>query len=266
MDDRNLLPVDSGLDVVDLAECEEFWKRKPRARDSSAETQAILRLCQVFLENPNGVLRELVALVLELCGADSAGVSLAQPDQTDEAFWLWVEVVGEYRHFKGSSLPRNPSACGTCLARGVPQHLRVREPFFDALGIDAKPLTDGLLLPWNAGPRQGTLWVLAHGRTEAFDRTDIELAKKLTDFAGLAWRLREAENDSESGPVSEDALAMSTWLGEMLFLQQHLLVEQLQSAADDRADAERKVFEQEQAHLAEMEQRLHAWEGDGQVH
>jgi hypothetical protein len=265
MDESNRLPTDTGLDVIEISECKEFWERELRLREFTAETQAVLRLCETFLENPDGVLQELVKIALELCGADSAGVSLAQPGHADETYWLWVAVAGEYGHFQGTTLPRFPSACGLCLERGGPQHVRVRSRFFDLLKVDAKPVTDGILLPWTAGDRQGTFWVLAHGRTEAFDPGDLTLLKTLTDFAALCWRKSEREDDVLGVAVGGDELAISKKLGELVMMQRRQIADLLQSSAANRAAAERQCFEEEQTHLAEMGRRLQEWVGDGNV-
>jgi nitrogen-specific signal transduction histidine kinase len=75
-----------------------------------------------------------------------------------------------------------------CLERGQPQLFRVSQRFFDLMGIAAPTVTDGLLLPWQAEETRGTIWIMAHGRTEAFDRDDCRMIQVLADFSAMAVR------------------------------------------------------------------------------
>jgi nitrogen-specific signal transduction histidine kinase len=85
-------------------------------------------------------------------------------------------------------LPRTTSACGLCLERGYPQHFTVSKMFFDILGVEAPLVTDGILLPWKTEKNRGTIFVMAHGRTEAFDENDARLMTMLADFAAMGYK------------------------------------------------------------------------------
>lgn len=156
------------------------------------------RLAKTFVERPDEVLKELVELAVELTGADSAGISLESG--TDQEFYHWVASAGAYSEFLNALLPRYPSACGICLERGKPQSFRVHPRFFELLGVSAPSVTDGLLLPWRADGTEGTIFVMAHGRTEAFDIEDCKLMEALANSAALAIRqsrLRRLELEQE---------------------------------------------------------------------
>jgi hypothetical protein len=130
----------------------------------------------------------LVNAAVDLCGADSAGISIEREDRTDDQFYHWVATAGQYSGFLDAILPRYPSACGICLDRGRPQHFRVGQRFFDLMGIEAPLVTDGILLPWEMDETRGTIFVMAHGRTDAFDANDCRLMKVLADFAAMGVR------------------------------------------------------------------------------
>jgi signal transduction histidine kinase len=130
----------------------------------------------------------LVNAAVDLCGADSAGISLEMEEKSDTAFYHWVATAGQYNGFLSAILPRYPSACGVCLGRGKPQVFRVRRRFFDIMGINAPLVTDGILLPWQVGETRGTIFIMAHGRTAAFDKYDGQLMRVLADFAAMAVR------------------------------------------------------------------------------
>ncbi len=87
------------------------------------------RIAHAFVEQPESILQELVNSTIDLCGADSAGISIEKEDGTDQNFYHWVATAGRYSAFLNAVLPRYPSACGICLERGRPQLFRVRQRF-----------------------------------------------------------------------------------------------------------------------------------------
>ena len=179
---------DCGLHVVDIAHDVAFRARRLHPREAIVQLEGIRRLARTFVHNPEQILEELVESAIALCGADSAGISLVREGGTDEAFYHWVANAGVYRNFRDAMLPKFPSACGVCLERNRPQHFRVTERFFEILGVKSQPVSDGLLLPWRAGTTVGTIFVLAHGRTEAFDSEDVAVLETLADFAAMGIR------------------------------------------------------------------------------
>jgi hypothetical protein len=48
-----------------------------------------------------------------------------------------------------------------------PHLYRVTKPYYDFLGVTAKPITDGMLIPWEADEIQGTIWAVSHTSEEA---------------------------------------------------------------------------------------------------
>jgi phospho-acceptor domain-containing protein/GAF domain-containing protein len=179
---------DTGLEVIDILSDPQYANRKPNARDISLQMAGLERLAHAFVENPETILQELVNAAVDLCGADSAGISIEKPDRSDEQFYHWVATAGFYSGFLNAILPRYPSACGICLERGRPQLFRVSRRFFEILGVDAPLVTDGILLPWQVDGTRGTIFVMAHGRAEAFDHGDIRTMQMLSDFAAAGFR------------------------------------------------------------------------------
>ena len=156
---------DCGLEVLDLRSCPEFEARKLHLRDAARQMRGMQRIAHAFVESPETILQELANAAVELCDADSAGISLEidQERRSDTDYFQWVATAGEYGHFLNAILPRVPSACGTCLERGQPQLFRVTQRFFDLMRIEAPTVTDGLLLPWQVEEMRGTIWIMAHG-------------------------------------------------------------------------------------------------------
>jgi hypothetical protein len=179
---------ETGLEVLDLRTDVAFAARNLHVRDVTSQMAGLQRLSRVLLEKPEIVLQELVRAAVDLCGADSAGISIEREGGNDQQFYHWIATAGDYSGFLDAILPRNPSACGVCLERAHPQHFTVTQKFFDILGVEAPLVTDGLLLPWKTEETRGTIFVMAHGRTEAFDESDAHLMTMLADFAAMGYR------------------------------------------------------------------------------
>ncbi|MGA3226865.1 MAG: sigma factor [Acidobacteriaceae bacterium] len=184
---------DTGLEVLDLYSDPAFAQRQQHVRDVALQIEGMNRLASAFADSPATILQELVTAAIDLCGADSAGISVERTGGTDDNFWHWVATAGQYSGFVDAKLPRYPSACGLTLERGRPQIFRVTKRFFDLMGVQAPTVTDGMLLPWQAEETRGTIWIMAHGRTEAFDGEDCRMMQALANFAATGMRLQRQQ-------------------------------------------------------------------------
>jgi DNA-directed RNA polymerase specialized sigma24 family protein len=184
---------ESGLEVLDLRSDRAFAQRQRHVRDVALQVEGMNRLACAFVDSPTTILQELVTAAIDLCGADSAGISIERRGGTDDDFWHWVATAGQYSGFVDAKLPRYPSACGLTLELGRPQIFRVTKRFFDLMGVQAPTVTDGMLLPWQAEETRGTIWIMAHGRTEAFDAEDCEMMQALSNFAATGMRLQRQQ-------------------------------------------------------------------------
>ncbi len=184
---------ESGMDLRDLLSDPDFPQRKRKQRDFQQPFDAMRRVTQVFAERPDDVLEELVKVAVDCCSADSAGISLEEPNEAGEPTFRWVAIAGSFSQYLGGRTPRFFSPCGTCLNTGRAQLYRVTKPYYDFLGVTADPITDGILIPWEAGAIRGTIWAVAHHSEEAFDLRDYELLKSLSDFVAIILRQHAAE-------------------------------------------------------------------------
>ena len=203
---------EDGLEVIDLGDNLEFASRWRHPRDMSVQIAAMERLGRAFVEGPHTILQELVNAAVDHCGADSAGISIEKEDRTDAAYYRWVATAGEYTGFLDAILPRQPSACGITLERGRPQLFRVSQRFFDLLGVVAPVVTDGLLLPWQVDGTRGTIFVMAHGRREAFDQEDCRIMQTLANFAASGIRQLQQRDLSLSQARAAAAAVMANEL------------------------------------------------------
>ncbi len=182
-----------GLEVTDLSDRSLLDRRPARHHDRITEMEGLRRLASCFVETPETILQVLSEVAVNLCGADSAGVSIEREDRTEADYYRWIATAGVYTPFLQASLPRYPSACTVCLQRDQPQIFRVRKTFFDVLGVSAAEVSDGLLLPWAVEGMRGTIFIIAHGRPEAFDREDLRLMETFADFAAMGVRQQQLQ-------------------------------------------------------------------------
>ena len=182
---------ESGMELRDLLGDAEFSQRQKGDRQLNREIAAVRRLGRVFATNPQAILQELVDIAVEFCGADSAGISLEETAATRQ--FRWVAISGSFAHFLNGTTPRFFSPCGTTLDRKAPQLYRVTKPYYDYLGIEALPITDGILIPWVVEATRGTIWCVSHRSREAFDLGDYHLLSCLADFASLVLRHQSAD-------------------------------------------------------------------------
>jgi hypothetical protein len=186
--EQTLRLAETGLEVIDLEQDAAFAARRIHVRNVAVQMEGMQRIAHAFVEKPDTILQELVNAAVELCGADSAGISIEKDDRTDSEFYHWVATAGLYSGFMDAVLPRYPSACGVCLERGQAQIFRVGQRFFDLMGIEAPLVSDGILLPWQVDDQRGTIFIMAHNRSEAFDREDYRMMQMLADFAAMGVR------------------------------------------------------------------------------
>ena len=197
---------ESGMQVMDLQGDVEFAQRRLRARHVSTPIDGVNRLARALVEAPETILQELVQAAIDLCGADSAGISMEYNHGTDAEVNEWAAMAGDYSKLLQVMLPRAPVACELCLQRGRPQHLRISREFFARIGLPTSEITDGILLPWQVQGQRGTLWILAHGRTEAFDQDDCRIMRILTDLAAMGVR----QQGAAPAPLTEEASQAAT--------------------------------------------------------
>jgi signal transduction histidine kinase len=197
------------------------------------------------VQSPDTILQELVNAAVDLCGADSAGISLETEEKSDANYYHWVATAGQYNGFLNAVLPRYPSACGICLERGKPQLFRVRQRFFDIMGIEAPLVTDGILLPWQVEDTRGTIFIMAHGRTAAFDKDDGQMMRVLADFAAMAVRHQRQQRALVQQAKATAAAEMANSLAHHINNPLQNLINVAHLAAEGQSDHNTKTLGQE---------------------
>ncbi len=227
---------------------EELNRRPSRPPDYERESRALVSLAQALANTPGTILQTLADTILEVCAADSAGISLLTED---EKRFYWPAIAGVWKPHIGGGTPRDFGPCGDVLDRNCPllfSHVERRYSYFRPV---TPPVEEALLVPFYVeGTAVGTLWAIAHDDRRRFDSEDLRLLVSLGTFASATYQageqlrtLREqaAERQQASQTMREmnEALLVSS-------VRQHELVELGQQAEQKLHDSEeryRRLFE-----------------------
>ena len=157
--------------------------------DRALEKRAFEQLKRSLAGSPRTLLQNLAAVALELCGAQSAGISLLE-EADGRRFFRWHAVAGEWRDLIWSTLPREFSPCGTVLDRRAALLMVEPERYFTPLTLISPRVAEVLLVPFSVGGETvGTVWVVAHDAARRFDREDQRIVSALTRFAAAAYEM-----------------------------------------------------------------------------
>lgn len=233
-------PEVTGLQITDLYECNEFLCRERRGTLGERHMEALQRLAHAFVIKPESVLKQLADTAVELCGADSAGITLQTRTLTGEPALKWVAISGEFEVFSGRLFPFVNTACGTGIERARPQLFRMGQEFYNRLGIEAAPVTDGILIPWRTGTLRGTVWIMAHSRTEAFEANDARVMEMLASFAAMAFRQQRQQRLVLEQASQAAAAAMANELAHSINNPLQSLTNLVFLAAQDESHIDRR--------------------------
>jgi PAS domain S-box-containing protein len=208
--------------------------RPAREPDFAAESQALRTLAQHLMDDPQSMLKTLVRLALDLCRADTVGVSLLETAPDETSFLRWVAISGALEALEQSTIPSNFSPCGTTLACNQPQLYSYPERFFTYLYHPQFPIVEGLVIPLCVNDRAlGTLWIVSHHEERHFDAEDQRLMMSLGGFTSAALHslqqmqqtaataLRQSEQfNQQILDSSDDCIKVLDLEGRLLFISQ----------------------------------------------
>jgi signal transduction histidine kinase len=205
--------------------------------------------------HPENVLQELVDVAMTCCAADSAGISLEEPDAGGNPTFRWVAIAGSFSPYLGGRTPRFFSPCGTCLDSGRPHLYRVTKPYYDFLGVTASPITDGILIPWEADQIRGTIWAVSHTSEEAFERPDYELLKSLSDYVAIIIRQQKLDEKARQAAKAEASVERAHKMAHQINNPLQSLTNILFLASQGGPDTE-KYMQLALAQLASLSERV----------
>ena len=197
--------------VDDVIITDELPRRPSRPPDYAAESRALSALAEGLTAHPHRVLQQLPELVMQLCRADSAGVSVLEVEGGEEVFRRHA-AAGAFAHNLDGTTPRSESPCGTVVERNRVMLFNAAECVFPSLRDVEPPIYESLLAPWEVHGRvTGTVWAIKHTPEGHFDSEDARLLESLARFAGAAYgsieRARHAADERAAAlNLMEDAI------------------------------------------------------------
>jgi hypothetical protein len=88
----------------DLLITDDLHHRIAHKADYQREKLAIQDLARQMAEQPDQVLPRLVHLAMELCGGQSAGISLYEAQPPGPGIFRWHHLAGRYANFSGGTV------------------------------------------------------------------------------------------------------------------------------------------------------------------
>jgi signal transduction histidine kinase len=189
--------------LKDVVITHELSVRPARAANLEAEIESLRNLMRIVATSPDTFRDALLEHGMELCGADTAGLSLLETAADGEQIFRWTNLAGTLKAHVGKVTVRDFSPCGVCLDLKAPQLLRYPARHFQYLnGVDI-PIVEALVVPLVPVEDQplGTIWLLSHREADKFDSEDVRIMSSLAEFAGSALsvvRTVEAERQAHA--------------------------------------------------------------------
>lgn len=190
---------------------EQLAARPRRNPDYKEENEALVTLAKTLAHRPAEVLQTLVELILRLCKAGSAGVSIYEPEKGTAGLFRWHAVAGSFSKFQGGTLPRLASPCGIVVDEDKTLLFRHPEMAFPQVRNVEPACCEVLLTPFHSsGEPVGTVWVVSHTPEREFDAEDQRILESLCSFAAAAYELRQQDADKQESHELSHSLMSST--------------------------------------------------------
>jgi signal transduction histidine kinase len=186
--------------------------RPRRLPNLEAESAALRVLARVMANTPGQLLDTLLRIVLELCHAGTAGISLVETLPENETVLRWANLAGVLKKHAGGFTSPNFSLCGVSLDQKSPQLFSYPARHFRYLNEIPVPIVEALVIPLVGPGVIGTIWLFSHEEGVVFDSEDVRLMTDLADFTSSALRVvqlleveRLAREDAATEVVRQSA-------------------------------------------------------------
>ncbi len=167
---------------------QELNNRPARSPDYEALAGALVTLSQALATSPEQILQQLVEAALDLCRAQSAGISLLEEENGRKIF-RWHALAGQFAPHLWGTTPREFSPCGTVLDTDAVQLMSQLDRHFSYFADVEPRISEALLVPFHVGGvAVGTVWVVCHDQTRQFDAGDARVMSSLAEFAAAAYQ------------------------------------------------------------------------------
>jgi two-component sensor histidine kinase len=191
--------------VAQVFVTDELHRRAASEPDYLREKLAIQDLARQMADQPKEVLPRLVKRAMEICDAESAGVSILEPESEQ---FRWFGLSGVLATFEGTTTPRNSSPCGICLDMNGPILMEHPERAYDWIRDANISVPEVLLVPLAVKDSDaiGTLWIVSREKGH-FNSGHARAMTELATFAGMALRMIQSEERLSLALVRQETLA-----------------------------------------------------------
>lgn len=176
-------PLESVIATAELAH------RPARKPEHEAITAALIVLAHTMANAPERILQKLSETALDLCHAQSSGISLLEEENGKKIF-RWHGVAGAYASHLWETTPREFSPCGTVLDTDRVQLMSRLDRHFTYFAEIEPRIAEALLVPFHVdGKAVGAIWVISHDdQSRKFDAEDARVMNTLGEFAAAAYK------------------------------------------------------------------------------
>ncbi|UNU25233.1 PAS domain-containing protein [Microcoleus vaginatus] len=191
--------------LTDIPIADELSRRIPRSHDQKAENRALQTLARELATSPHRLLKTLVAIAKDLCGAGSVGVCLLEENSSSEQIFRWVALAGSWEATEDTNTPRKLRLSGAGFDHQTPQLYFAPEEYFTDLQQLELPIAEALVLPLQVENQSlGAIWIVSHDADRQFDAEDLRIGLALADFAVAGIQIDRANQTKEALRESEE--------------------------------------------------------------
>ena len=197
----NVVPFEAVLNPDALS------KRPAREADLRGELRTMHLLAQEMVKSPAGVMDRFVELAIELCDAESGGISLLEARPARPGILRGYGLKGRFAAYKGGTTPREFSPCGVVLDSVKPVVMNYPERHYPYLGADGLTIPELLLVPLlnTSDEAVGTLWIV-HDEGGQFTRNEADTLERLAAFTSVGLMLSQTMAEKDKLLQSQELL------------------------------------------------------------
>jgi len=194
--------------IADVMITPQLWTRQAHTPNIEAEKVAMRLLADTLEAAPSDVFQVCVDLVLELCHADTCGISLREYSDKGEDTFRWIALAGQLKQRLHGTTPRHFSPSGLCVDGNEPLLMQRPELAYRYLDV-GPPFHDVLLIPLTErhSELEGAIWIVSHNTARKFDGEDARVMQRFALFTTTALRLAKVAQE-EKRKASEQTLRL----------------------------------------------------------
>ena len=111
--------------IADITITPELWAREAHSPNIVGESAAMRHLADTMAADPSKTFQACVDLALDLCHADTCGISLRERTDEGEDVFRWIALAGQLKQHLHGTTPRYFPPCGLSVDSNAPLLMRL---------------------------------------------------------------------------------------------------------------------------------------------